>query len=822
MKQLSTLFFFLCTVISVNAQLTGKITDTNNTPLPFVNIFIENTFTGTTSNENGLFELNLDSPKTYTIVFQYLGYKTIKKVIEIDRFPFQLNMVLTEEEVALNEVVINSEENPAHSIIRNAIKKRNENLNKIDDYSADFYCRGLIKIKDAPEKLLGQDVGDLGGGLDSTRTGVIYLSETISKIKFLRPDKLKETILASKVSGNDNGFSFNNAGDNDFNFYNNTVEIGNALISPIADYAFNYYKYHLDGVFYDDKGHLINKIKVTPKRPKDHVFSGHIYIVEDQWSFYALELEVTGEQIQIPAAKVVKLKQNFSYSENQELWAIISQEIDFSYDIFGVKGDGRFTAIYSNYQFNNGLNSKQFSNEILSFNQDANKKDSTYWESIRPVPLTSEEVSDYIKKDKLQELKKSKPYLDSVDHVKNRFQLKDVLFGYTYQNSFKNFEFNISSPFKEFNFNTVQGFNSSLELGFRKRYNEYKKYLDTKISINYGESDDRLRYKGQLSYKFNNISKPILTISAGVETQQFNGSNPISPLVNSIATLFFEENFIKLYEKSHGSIDYSQELFNGFRLWTGISYEHRESLYNTTNQTFFNDNNRDYTSNNPIDALGYNTSAFNNHHIVKYYLNTRINFGQTYFSYPDSKVNIRNEEYPTLYLGYEAGFGATISDYNFNQLKFRMSQFTNIGNLGRLGYNLRLGTFINPKDIAFMDFQHFNGNQTHYTNESYYTNRFNNLEYYGLSTNESYLELHIEHHFQGLLLGKIPGLNLLNFNLVAGFHNLSVSEQKPYQEYNIGIENIGWGKFRFLRVDYIRSYQSGFQSDAFLIGLNLF
>ncbi|OIQ29024.1 MAG: hypothetical protein BM564_07365 [Bacteroidetes bacterium MedPE-SWsnd-G2] len=822
MKHFASLLFLFFTVITANAQLTGKVTDTNNTPLAFVNIFVENTFTGTTSNENGLYELNLETPKTYTIVFQYLGFKTVKKELVIDHFPFQFDMVLTEEEVALNEVVINSEENPAHSIVRNAIKKRKDNLKKIDDYTADFYCRGLIKIKDAPEKLLGQDVGDLGGGLDSTRTGVIYLSETISKIEFLRPDNLKETIIASKVSGNDNGFSFNNAGDNEFNFYKNTVEIGNALISPIADYAFNYYKYNLDGVFYDDKGHLINKIKVTPKRVKDHVFSGYIYIVEDQWSIYALELEVTGEQIKIPAAKVVKLKQNFSYSETQELWAIISQEIDFSYDLFGVKGDGRFTAIYSNYQFNNGLNSKQFTNEILSFNQDANKKDSTFWNTIRPVPLTNEEVSDYIKKDKLQELKKSIPYLDSVDHVKNKFQIKDILFGYAFQNSFKSYEINISSPLKDFNFNTVQGFNSSLELRFRKEYNDYKKYLDTKVSINYGESDDRLRYKGQLSYKFNNISKPILTVSAGVETQQFNGANPISPLVNSIATLFFEKNFIKLYEKSHASLDFTQELFNGVRIWTGVNYELRKSLFNTTDQTFFNDNNRSYSSNNPLNPNVANTSAFTNHHIIRYYLNTRINFGQTYFSYPDSKVNLRNDKYPTVYIGYEAGFGATVSDYNFNQLKLRVSQFTDIGNLGRLGYNLRLGTFINPESIAFMDYQHFNGNQTHYTNESYYTNRFNNLEYYRLSTNDSYSEFHAEHHFQGLILGKIPGLNLLNFNLVAGFHNLSTSDHKPYQEYNIGLENIGWGKFRFLRVDYIRSYQGGFQGDAFLFGLNIF
>ena len=71
--------------------------------------------------------------------------------------------------------------------------------------------------------------------------------------------------------------------DVDYNFYNNTVEIGNQIISPIADYAFNYYNYKLDGIFYDDRGNLINKVAVIPKRENDRVFSGTIYIVDNQW-----------------------------------------------------------------------------------------------------------------------------------------------------------------------------------------------------------------------------------------------------------------------------------------------------------------------------------------------------------------------------------------------------------------------------------------------------------------------------------------------------------------------------------------------------------
>ena len=164
-------------------------------------------------------------------------------------------------------------------------------------------------------------------------------------------NKLKEKITASKVSGDNSGFSFNNAIDVDFNFYNNTVEFGNEIVSPIANNAFSYYRYQLEGVFYDVRGNLINKINVLPKRKNDPIFSGSIYIVEDQWTIYALELDITGIQARIPAVDIISLKQSFSYSEKENIWAIISQSIDFKYKFFGIKGDGRFTAVYSNYEF---------------------------------------------------------------------------------------------------------------------------------------------------------------------------------------------------------------------------------------------------------------------------------------------------------------------------------------------------------------------------------------------------------------------------------------------------------------------------------------
>ena len=803
------------------SQINGIVKDNKNQTLPFVNIYVENTYIGTTSNEEGNYELNIRKADTYTIVFQFLGYKTVKKTVKIETFPYTLDAILAEEEISLNEVVVNSNENPANKIIRKAIEFRKSNLEKINSYKADFYSRGLIRIKNAPEKIFGQDIGDLGGGLDSTRSGVIYLSETISKIEFLRPDKLKEKITGSKVSGDDSGFSFNTAIDVDYNFYDNTIELGNQIISPIANNAFSYYNYKLDGIFYDDKGNLINKVTVIPKRENDPIFAGTIYIVENQWTIYALELDITGTQARIPAADVITIKQDFSYSETDKVWAKISQKIDFKYAIFGIKGDGRFTAVYSNYIFNPEITRKEFGREIVAFEDSANKKDSTFWQAIRPVPLTDEEITDYIKKDSIQVVRDSKTYKDSIDGVNNKFKIGKLFSGYNYSNTYKNWNAGITSPISTFTFNTVQGWNANISAYYRKNYDEYKRYFSLSGTVNYGFSDDRLRGTLAATYKFNNISRPFLTISGGITTQQFNASEPISKSLNSGFSLFSEQNYMKIYENSFAQIAYSNELFNGFRLNSSISYQNRKALFNTTDQAWYPKDNREYTSNNPLDDTAYGIAPFNNHTIFKLDISGRINFDQDYMSYPDSKFNIPNGKYPTLILGYEKGFSSSISDYNFDQIKGRLTQSFNIRDKGRFQYNLKAGQFFNADNIAFMDYHHFNGNQTHF-GEGSYLDVFNNLPYYSMSTNKSYVELHAEHDFNGFLLGKIPLINKLNFNLIAGAHFLSTPDNKPYQEYTIGIDNIGWGKFRFLRIDYLRSYQSGFQSDAIIFGLKFF
>ncbi|WP_233579313.1 carboxypeptidase-like regulatory domain-containing protein [Flavobacterium sp. LS1R10] len=210
MKKYYFLLLLLVSFVST-AQIKGTVSDEKGNPLPFVTIFQEDTYNGTTSNEQGNYEFNLKKKEKQTVVFQFLGFKTQKVVIQTDKLPYSLHIKMIEESFSLNEVIINKKNNPALAIIKSAIASRKQNTKKTNRFNADFYSRGIFKLKNAPKKILGQKIGDLDGALDSTGTGIISLSETFSKIAFEKPNNLKEVVTASKVSGRDNGYSYNTA-----------------------------------------------------------------------------------------------------------------------------------------------------------------------------------------------------------------------------------------------------------------------------------------------------------------------------------------------------------------------------------------------------------------------------------------------------------------------------------------------------------------------------------------------------------------------------------------------------------------------------------
>ena len=181
---------------------------------------------------------------------------------------------------------------------------------------------------------MGFDV-NAEGDIDP-KTGIFYLSESVSKFSFMAPDKIHEEMISSKVSGNSKAFSYNRTSDLLMNFYNNIVDVQvvsqRGFVSPIAEGAMFYYNYHLAGTFYEN-GKEVNKIQVIPKRDHDPTFRGYIYICEKTWRIHSTDLYLVKDAgIQF----VDTLRINHVYlpvktSSEDDVWMLFSNKLTFSF-----------------------------------------------------------------------------------------------------------------------------------------------------------------------------------------------------------------------------------------------------------------------------------------------------------------------------------------------------------------------------------------------------------------------------------------------------------------------------------------------------------
>jgi hypothetical protein len=296
-NSLLLLFFMYASTVSAQ-KIEGNVFDDEGDVLPFSSVLIKGTTQGVTANNKGHFSLTLPNGN-YTISCRHVGYATQEKSIVVASNYTVLNFVLALQKLTLKEVIIKMNgEDPAYEIIRQAIKKRSYYDQQVKAFEAEIYIKGDLKLKSLPEKVLGkkipqEDINDMA--LDTTGKGIIYLSESVTKISKQEPNKVKLEVISGRESGS-NGFGFNFPAI--ISFYKNNVDVFDSrlnqrgFISPIADGALKYYKYKFQGSFFEE-GKEINVIKVTPIRDYEPLFSGIINISEDDWRIYSCDLLLT-------------------------------------------------------------------------------------------------------------------------------------------------------------------------------------------------------------------------------------------------------------------------------------------------------------------------------------------------------------------------------------------------------------------------------------------------------------------------------------------------------------------------------------------------
>lgn len=839
------LFFALLSSVVVAGSIDGQVVDEDGAVVPFVTVYIEGTTIGTTTNSEGNYHLDL-ADGFHTIVFRYVGFKTQAKGVTVSGST-QLDIVLSRVVFQLGEAQVDGNEDPAYRIMRLARSRRKFYRDQVREYSCKVYVKGINHVKNLPKRILGRSL-DISG-LDETRSGIVYLSESLSEFHFKAPDKTKERVIASKVSGNSQGFTWNNATSINFNFYDRSYDLEGLsdrdLISPLSPSANLYYRYVYRG-FYVEDSIIVNKIELQPKVTGVPLFQGHIFIQENTWRIHGADIFMTKEA-GIDFVDTVRMKVDF-FPLTEDLWMKSNLSFDFAFNVklFKVKGWGSFSSVFSDYSIRGyvrdttlidryeeveepsdeadektekllessetaevGGDATKFDFDdwdrgpMLKVESEANEKDDTFWEEVRTVPLTVMERKDYVRKDSIEIVKESPAYKDSVDRKNNKFALRNLLYGYKYQNSKKHYSIDFQSPFTAVQYNTVEGYLIDYKIEFSKPNRDKGTNFSAAWINRYGFYSQKYYSKATVFYRFNRSNRMSIRAEGGHYVEQFNGG-VLSSLVNSLYSVLLEENYMKLQQHSYGQLNWGVEAFNGFRLNLGGYFGQRRALENASNLngTHVDYKEKYFSLNEPgNESVGYNNPVYGDHNALVLTIGFNYRPGQKYMERPNGKINL-GSKWPTFGFNYEKGLGGFGKlDANYDLLKLRISDNHSFGMVGRFEWRINGGWFANNKFVPFMNWAHFNTSKVHITSSG--LARFMALPYYAASTNQYYVQAHAEQHFNGFILNKIPLIKKLKWQVVGGIHYLYEPSYGNYWEVTAGIENI----FQIVRVDFVAPFR---------------
>ena len=191
--------------------LKGKVTDSKGEPLPFATIYIKGTTIGTAANANADYSLVLQ-PGTYKVLCQYMGFEQTSYNVIIKGNEEQVhNFSLQEQSLKMENVVVKANaEDPAYAIIRKAIKRRKFHQEQVRAFQTSIYMKTVARNTSIPDKILGIKIpedeleAEGGGGSDSTKLGVIILSEQEADY-YTQGKKERTVIRAVRQSGNPDG-----------------------------------------------------------------------------------------------------------------------------------------------------------------------------------------------------------------------------------------------------------------------------------------------------------------------------------------------------------------------------------------------------------------------------------------------------------------------------------------------------------------------------------------------------------------------------------------------------------------------------------------
>ena len=808
--------------LAQQTKVSGIITDSKTKEkLPFVTIAFAGSTNAISSDTYGKYSISANENYA-ALKITYVGYETRIVPIEPGKTQ-QIDIALAPSRQLLQEVKVTSakkvryrnKNNPAVELIKQVIAHKSKN--RLEDYNyaeysqyeiMDFYLSNLSEkfknkkiFKNLQFMFIQQDSTVIGG----KNLLPIYMEEKLSQNYYRKsPQAKKQIIEANKQVKYDEHFVDNkgmaayfNRMYQDIDIYNNNISlVTNEILSPIADFSPDFYKFFITDTLKDQSPQLI-ELSFTPRNTTDMLFQGKIYITMD--GNYTVEKAILSVNRHINLNFVREMEATLNFEKNDDGKYHLSQsDLKMEFGISKNKGTGIYgerKVILNNFVANSPRPDQTYDGPDKVFAMNAENKDDRFWLASRPDTLENNKQNIYKNIDSLQAIPSVKRTMDWVN------------FGLAGYKNFGTFETGPASTF--YSFNPVEGFR--VRFGGRSTPDLSKRYYFETYGA-YGTKDQRYKYFFSSTYSINNKSIYAFPQNYVRASIQHDTKIPGQEL-----QFVQEDNFLLSFKRGNNDtwlyndvyrLDYVHEYSSHFSYALGFKKWDQTAAGSLLFQNLVN---------NQINDV-------NTLRTTELSLELRYAPQESFYQGKLYRVPI-TDRYPIFTVRYIQGlknlFGGS---YNYQNVTGNINKRFYLSQFGFTDVTVEGNYIFGKVPFPLLDIHH--ANQTYALQLDSY-----NLMNFQEFVSDHYASIFIDHNFNGFIFNKIPLLKKLKLREMVDFKSLwggvrsennpvndpsllrfpsyangtpiTYSLNKgPYMEGSVGVGNI----FKLLRVDLVRRF----------------
>ncbi len=708
--------------------------------LPFVNVVVNDTHIGTATDIDGKFKIT-SSEQIKFLHLTCVGYEPVDFPVKGKSEKVKIKM--TPKEYELSEVTVVPGKNPAHRIILNCIDNIEINdPEKLPAFTYTTYDKMYFTLDlDSLEKVRLDSITTDTLQSDTLRNDLreylkdhhIFLMETVTKRRFMYPDRNNENVIATRVSGlKDPIFVFVASMMQSTSFYKSRIKLlDKEYVNPISRGSITKYYFQQEDTIYNERGDSIFVISFRPYLNKNFDgLKGVISINSNRWAIQ----NVVAEPAETKGTMSLRIRQMYDFVNNEQ-WFPVQLNTEVILNDFEV-GDSTISittgnsgkelsqektvrmpfgfgkTYIRNIDLHPALRRRDMSGFAVDVDPNSSHRNDNFWLGYRVDSLTQKDINTY-------------KFVDSISKEAN---LEKIV---------KTYESLISGKIpvwyldldidRFFGYNTYEGFSLGAGLHTNDRLSQIFKIGGY---FRYGFHDRAFKYGGDLDL--------MLYYNYDLKMKLFY----MNDLEETSGVPFFDDTRAQLKPENFRTLLINRmdkaEVYKSSIQFRTLKYLTVNVAFSRTGKSVTND----YVFTKPQDSDKTRNFIF-----TKTTIGLKYAYGERIIRNMRKKVSL-GTKYPVFWFQYTHGFkGPLGGEFEYNRYDFKMTKSFHTNYFGTTSVKIAAGYI--DTDIPYTNL--YNGNGSYRAFNIYAPFSFSTMRMNEFLSNK-YIALYLSHDFGKLLV----------------------------------------------------------------------